>query len=252
MNGTKTVLESVNRAPSVKRVVLTSSCAAVQGDATDKSANNAGGHVFTEADWNETSSLTHGPYSYSKTLAERAAWDIVGKQNRWDLVTINPSFVMGPTLSGRNDTTSIQFIVDYLSGKLSTGVPDLTIGFVDVRDVAKAHIDAAFKPEAKGRYIVSPVTLKMLEVANILRPKFSQYPLPSSQVPKFLLYIVGPILAGLTWKYISNNVGFPLTFDSSKIKNELGFEFRDPRQAIIDTADSIIEHKLVTVRPPKN
>ena len=78
--GTRNVLEEVNRTSSVKRVVLTSSCAAIYGDNADLKATPKG--IFTEEIWNTSSSLEHQPYSYSKTVAEKEAWEINRKQTR--------------------------------------------------------------------------------------------------------------------------------------------------------------------------
>jgi len=97
--GTRNVLESANRTPSVKRVVLTSSCAAIYGDNADLALTANG--VFTEEDWNQTSSLAHQPYSYSKTVAEKEAWKNAKAQDCWDLVVINPSLVIGPGINPR-------------------------------------------------------------------------------------------------------------------------------------------------------
>ena len=72
MQGTRNVLEACNRASSVTKVVLTSSVAAIYGDNADR--EGAPGGVFDETVWNESSSLEHNPYSYSKTVAEREAW----------------------------------------------------------------------------------------------------------------------------------------------------------------------------------
>ena len=103
LEGTRNVLNSVNSTESVRRVVLTSSVAAVYGDAADQSSTE--NDIFTEEHWNFSSSVDHQPYSYSKTLAEKLAWELAGKQNRWDLLTINPGFIMGPSLSKRTDST---------------------------------------------------------------------------------------------------------------------------------------------------
>ncbi len=81
--GTRNVLQQANQTLSVRRVVVTSSCAAIYGDNCDMLL--AQGPMFTEQDWNTTSSLTHQPYSYSKTLAEREAWNIAEAQDRWYL-----------------------------------------------------------------------------------------------------------------------------------------------------------------------
>jgi dihydroflavonol-4-reductase len=95
--GTRNVLEQANTTGSVKRVVVTSSCAAIYGDNAD--LNEVESDRFAEADWNSSSSLEHQPYSYSKTLAEREAWKIAEAQDRWRLVVVNPSLVVGPGIN---------------------------------------------------------------------------------------------------------------------------------------------------------
>lgn len=90
--GTKNVLEQANKTPSVKRIVLTSSCAAIYGDNADLKETPNG--IFTEDVWNTSSSIEHNPYSYSKTVAEKAAWEINEAQKQWDMVVINPSLVI--------------------------------------------------------------------------------------------------------------------------------------------------------------
>jgi len=103
--GTQNVLKSVNKTESVRRVVLTSSCAAIYGDAADIAMYP--GQVMTEEMWNTSSTETHNAYSYSKTIAEKEAWDISKKQTRWKLVVVNPCMVLGPSLS--NNPTSGSF-----------------------------------------------------------------------------------------------------------------------------------------------
>ncbi|MDF3818543.1 aldehyde reductase [Leptospira sp. 96542] len=224
LQGTRNVFNSANNIASVKRIVLTSSVAAIHGDNID--ADMVPNRTFTEEHWNTTSNLKHQPYPYSKTLAEREAWEIQKKQKQWDLVVINPSFVMGPSLSKRIDGTSVDFMRSMVNGKFRTGVPSTTIGFVDVRDVAKAHILAGLTPTAKGRHITSAAVLPMLEVANMLRPKFGKkYPLPKSSLPKFLLYLIGPFF-GLSWEHSSKNVGIPFQLDNSYSKKDLGLTYR--------------------------
>ncbi|HEY6635889.1 MAG TPA: NAD-dependent epimerase/dehydratase family protein, partial [Acidimicrobiia bacterium] len=69
VDGTRSVLEAAAHAGSMKRVVLTSSFAAIGSGSRDT--------PYTESDWNEAASLGHSPYSYSKVMAERAAWEFV-------------------------------------------------------------------------------------------------------------------------------------------------------------------------------
>lgn len=243
LEGTRNVLESVNQTPTVKRVVLTSSVAAICGDNID--SLKIPNFTFTEEHWNTTSNLHHQPYSYSKTLAEKEAWEIVKKQNRWDLLTINPSFVMGPSLSKRQDSTSVDFMRNMLKGTFRTGVPNTRMGFVDVRDVAKAHILAGYKPTASGRHILSNKVIPMLGAANLLKEVYgNRFPLPTSTLPKFLVYLVGPFF-GLNWSYTSSNVGQPMELDNSYSKKDLGFEYRPLIETFREHTEQLLEAKLI-------
>jgi len=243
LNGTRNVLNSAKENSSVKRIVLTASVVSMHGDAADMKKTENG--IFTDKDWNTTSTETHRPYSYSKVLAEKEAWDIAKTQNRFDLVTVHPGFVLGPSLTKRKDSASIDFMISMLNGKYKTGVPELTLGIVDIRDLANVHLTAAFNPEAKGRYIATAGSAKMIEFASILQKKYSsKYKIPKMQLPKFMLYLFGP-LQGFSWKYVRRNIGLPLKFDNSKSINELGTSYRPIEETILDHAEQIIRDGLV-------
>ncbi len=242
LNGTKNVLGSVNRTASVKRVVLTSSCAAIIGDAIDclDYPNGTG----TEEQWNNTSSLNHQPYSYSKTVAEKAAWEINKAQNRWDLVVINPCFVMGPGIKPDATSDSHHFFQQLGNGKMKTGIPDFRIGIVDVRDVAGAHLKAGFTPEAHGRHIICAENTSFPAISSILRNKFGNaYPLPKRTLPKFLVWLMGPMV-GLERKMLSRNVGYPWKVDNSKGIKELGMKYRPLEVTITEFFQQMIDNKV--------
>ncbi len=242
--GTRNVLESSNRTSSVKRVVVTSSLAAIYGDNIDcKKAPNG---ILTESVWNTTSNINNQPYSYSKTLAEKEAWEIAEKQDRWDLVTINPGFVLGPSLTKRTDSTSISTVIQLADGSFKSGAPELWFGIVDVRDVAKAHIKAGFVPESKGRYITCNETATYLDMGNILKAEFgTKYPFPKRKAPKLLMWLVAPKV-GVTRKFVSNNVGIPLKIDNSKSKEELGLDYIPLKQTLHDQFQQLLDDGLVS------
>lgn len=245
LEGTRNVLESVNATESVKRVVLTSSVAAVYGDAIDIDKIEKG--IFTEENWNFSSSVQHQPYPYSKTLAEKLAWEMAGQQNRWDLLTINPGFIMGPSLSKRTDSTSIEIIQQVSDGKFRTGVPSGKMAFVDVRDTAKAHILAGFTLAASGRHICVSEHKTFLDLANVIRDKYPKYPLPKGFVPKWLFWLIAPAI-GFTREYVKRNVGIDLNMDNSYIQKDLAMSFIPFERTIIDHFEQLLNDELIKRR----
>ncbi|WP_417424910.1 NAD-dependent epimerase/dehydratase family protein [Hoeflea sp.] len=241
VKGTRNVLETANRTPSVGRVVVTSSCAAIYGDNVDL-ARSPGG-VLTEADWNTSSSLSHQSYSYSKVEAEKAAWEIARAQDRWRLVTINPSLVIGPSLSGNSTSETHNLMRQYGDGTLKAGAPPLEIGMVDVRDVAEAHMRAGFVDQAEGRFITSAETVSFLGFGEMLRAHFGpQWPFPKRELPKWLLWLVGPFISkSLSRGMIARNMGNPWKADNSKSRRELGLEYGPVSQAGIDMFQQMID-----------
>lgn len=238
--GTRNVLNSVNRAKSVKRVVLTSSCAAIIGDSKD--CLNYPNGVATEEQWNETSTLDHQAYSYSKTLAEKEAWKLNKAQERWDLVVINPSLVMGPGINPNGTSESFNIIKMLADGRLKMGAPELNIGVIDVRDLGKAHFKASFKPSASGRYIISAEHSSFLNLAQILREKYGdQYPFPKKTLPKWLVWLTAP-MSGLKRKMVSRNIGYDWLVDNSKGKKELDMEYIPLEKTIIDFFEQMREN----------
>jgi nucleoside-diphosphate-sugar epimerase len=249
--GTRNVLEQANLTPSVKRVVVTSSCAAIYGDNADLQNTPAG--VFTEEIWNTSSSVDHQPYSYSKTLAEREAWKIHGRQGRWDLVTVNPSLVMGPGINPKGTSESFNLMRQFGDGTLKSGVPRWGLGLVDVRDLAEAHHRAGFTPEAKGRYIVSGHDSDLAELAVALRKPFGdRYPIPKRTMPKWLIWLVGPMVNTLmTRKTISRNVGLPWKADNGKGRRELGLTYRPLEETVVDFFQQMVDNNAFEARKRK-
>jgi dihydroflavonol-4-reductase len=241
--GTRNVLEAAKRTPTVKRIVLTSSLAAIYGDTVD--IKSVPGGVFTEKEWNITSSAEHHPYPYSKMIAEKEAWTIAKEQDQWDLVTINPGWILGPSLSKRKDSTSISAMIQFGDGTYKSGVPEMWYPIVDVRDVASAHIKAGFTPEASGRHIIASGQAKLLDVANILRKHFGDvYPFPRRQVPKFLFWLIAP-KRGFTRKYVSRNVGHQIKIDNSYSKADLGMSYIPIEQTVKEHFQQILDDGLL-------
>ncbi|MCA9573430.1 MAG: NAD-dependent epimerase/dehydratase family protein, partial [Myxococcales bacterium] len=170
LNGTRNVLTQASATPSVRRVVLTSSCAAIYGDNADLADTPNG--VFTEEVWNTSSGLQHNPYSYSKTLAEKEAWRLHDAQDQWKLVVVNPAMVMGPGVKIHETSESFEICKQLGDGTFGMGAPDLGLGVVDVRDLAEAHLRAAFLDEANGRNIIVGHDTSIPGMAAALVPRF--------------------------------------------------------------------------------
>ena len=236
VRGTISVLESCQETPSIRRVVLTSSVAAI----TDQ----ADGHLNTESDWNTRSSLTRNPYYYSKTLAEQAAWQFIEDGERgFDLVVINPFFVIGPSLApGINPTHTS--LIGLTNGQIPA-VIGLEWPMVDVRDVARAHILAMENPAAAGRYIIAAETRTVRQVIDLLRANGygDRYKLPSirldNAVGVALTRFAARFQAPGTRDYMRNHLGGEMRFDNSKARRELEIEFRDVDQTILDTMSDL-------------
>ncbi len=243
LQGTINVLESVNKADSVKKVVLTSSVVAIYGDAAD--AQEVADQTFNESHWNTTSTADHQPYPYSKTVAERQAWEMAEKQDRWKLAVINPSFVLGPSLTQRVDSTSISTMRDLLTGKLATGVPALHFGMVDVRNIADAHLEAGFRPEAGGRHILRSEHGNLLDIAHIIEQTYpGRYNLPKRELPKWMAYLVGPFF-GLPRKYLKRNVGYTYWLDNTRSRQQLGIDYIPFAKTVRDHVEQLEKDNLL-------
>lgn len=229
--GTRNVLTTAASTPAVRRVVVTSSCAAIYGDNVDVA--RAPNQTLTEAQWNQTSRLDHQPYFYSKTVAERAAWEIADAQDQWRLVTINPSLVVGPGVAAAHTSESFRVIKQLADGTMKTGAPPLEIGMVDVRDVAEAHLRAGFLPDAEGRHITSADTMSFVQLGRALSARMGpDWPFPTSELPKWLVWLIGPFASKtVTRAFVEKNMGHPWRADNSKARKALGVTFHDVADA---------------------
>lgn len=236
LTGTLNVLNAARDA-GVRRVVLTSSLAAI----TDE----PDGRTYTEDDWNEKSSLERNPYHYSKTLAERAAWEFVDDEKpSFDLVVINPSGVIGPSVAAGLSTTS-RVISDLLNGGVYPAIIDIAFPNVDVRDVAEAHVRAAENLSASGRYICSAELVSLEHTVDVLRTNgFSDYKLPKIKLTSgfgtFLTRQMARFQPPGTRSFLETNLGRAAKLDTTKIREELGMEFRDMDASIVETANDLL------------
>ena len=233
VQGTEAVLQSVSRHPKIKRVVLTSSIAAVNnGEPLDRPLN--------ESDWNNRTVLN---YQTSKSLAEQKAWELAKNQSQYSLIVINPGVIIGPNRSDRTGFFSYQLMHGLLSGRFRLCVPYMVMHLVDVRDVAEIHIRALTETCAKGRYIAvsyEPTLLEMAKKIREMRPDL-KWKLPWFTLPTFLAILFAP-LTGLSWKEAKTLLARSSHqdgYDGSKLRNDFSFSYLPLNKTLSDMAASI-------------
>jgi dihydroflavonol-4-reductase len=232
VDGTRHVLNAAIK-QGVKRVVLTSSVAAI----TD---THDGKTVYSEEDWTDTNHAKTSAYYKSKALAEKLAWELISNQTnkkKTELSVINPSAVLGPTLTD-DIGTSNEFVRQILVGKVPAA-PRLHIGFVDVRDVAKAHILAMENNKAAGeRFIICEKEYWFVELCRTLR-KAGFKKAPTKVMPNWLVKVFG--LFDATTRQMSQLIGDERYTSADKARKVLGWKGRNVEESILDTANQLKE-----------
>jgi nucleoside-diphosphate-sugar epimerase len=238
--GTLRVLRYARDA-GVQRVVLTSAFHAVGwGHPHDD-------HIFTERDW----TILDGPgvdaYGKSKTLAERAAWEFMADEaGSMELVTMLPVAVMGPII-GTEVSGSNHLIRSIITGAIAA-IPDLYFPIVDVRDVAAAHLEAMVTPEAAGeRFLLSNgLALSMSDIAAIIRENVPDVAakVPTRKVPNIVVRLGA--LFNPEFRSIVPDLGYAKRTSNEKARRLLGWQPRDPHEAIIAAARSMVDKFMLT------
>ncbi|GAA2521679.1 NAD-dependent epimerase/dehydratase family protein [Streptomyces longisporus] len=231
--GTRNVIGSIERTADVRRLVLTSTVGAIFGDYADVRAME--GQVLTEAYFNTSSTVENNPYHYAKTVAEQAAWEAAKGQSRWRMVAVNPGLVLGPSLTPASESGSLFLLDELFKGYFFYGAPDFSFTTVDVRDVADAHIAAAEKPDAQGRYILAAETMTSFhDMARIIRTRYPRdLRLPRTRLPHWPVRVLGPAF-GLTQDYIRKHLGIRFRVDNSRSVRELGISYRSIEETVLD------------------
>lgn len=226
------------RDAGVKRVVLTSSSAAITygHPPTDK--------PYTETSWTNTDAGVSA-YIKSKTLAERAAWAFIAREGgELELAVINPVGIFGPVL-GADFSTSTDIVAQMLKGAVPR-VPNLVADIVDVRDVAELHLRAMTAPAAKGeRFLATAGGLSFQAIGQLLKARLGEAArrVPTKTVPDWVVRIIGRFSAQIAQvvPYLSH----PLNSSNAKASRVLGWNPRSAEDAILATAESLLELKLL-------
>ncbi|ALN75050.1 aldehyde reductase [Aureimonas sp. AU20] len=214
------------READVKRVVLTSSFAAIGY------GRRHPGRAYDETDWTEEDA-PNAPYIRSKTIAERAAWDFVAREGGGlELTVVNPTGIFGPALSA-DLSASLGLVKAILEGE-TPAPPAMSFGVVDVRDVADLQLRAMTGTEAAGeRFIaVAGPAISLRDVAQILREEFGE---KANRVAASLLEPSQP----------SSDPAERRDASGAKARRVLGWSPRSAREAIVASAESLLRLGLV-------
>ena len=238
VEGTLRVLKAA-RAAGVKRFVQTSSMVAViQGHRHEKTS-------FTEDDWSNLAAPGITAYQKSKTLAEKAGRQFMA-ENGGDMhyATVNPGLVWGPALD-RDIGSSVEIVRMFLAGKYP-GAPKLKLLVVDVRDIAKMHRLAMETGEPSGgRYLGVCGDVWMMDMARMMREELGA---KARKAPKFLLpdFVIKAIgLVDPAARTAIPDLDLDWKVDNSRTRQALGIEFISPREALLASARSLIDHGIV-------
>jgi nucleoside-diphosphate-sugar epimerase len=230
--GTLNVLKAAT-ANGIKRVVLTSSVAAVMSGSRDSG-------TFTDQDWTDLSRTDLSPYVKSKTVAEAAAWDYA-EQNELELVSVNPALVLGPALES-DYGSSLEALYLLMTGAYPI-LPKLGFEIVDVRDVAVLHRLALESSEAAGqRYLCANGFRWYVDIAKTVKAAHPQLKIPTSQMPNGVAKIAGIFLKEI--KQFLPDLGRLKEIDNAPAL-ALGWQPRDADTAIRDGAQSLVDLKIV-------
>jgi nucleoside-diphosphate-sugar epimerase len=235
-----------SRDAGVKRVVLTSSFAAIGYGHKEQQA------PFDETYWTDPRGSDVLPYTKSKTLAERAAWDFIAKEGgRLDLSAVNPVGVLGPVL-GPDYSASLLLVQKLMDGALP-GCPRLYFGLVDVRDVADLHIRAMTSPAAKGERFLATAGdfVSILDIAKVLKSRMGAAAkrVPTRELPNWLVRLAA--LRDPAVKQILPELGKRKNGTNEKAKRLLGWKPRSNEESIVATAESLVRLGLLKDSPKK-
>jgi nucleoside-diphosphate-sugar epimerase len=237
--GALRVLKAAREA-GVKRVVLTSSFAAIGYGHKPQTA------PFNETYWTDTSGNDVTAYVKSKSFAEKAAWDFMAKEGgALELSVVNPVAVFGPVL-GPDFSTSVLLIQRLLTGTVP-GSPKLSFGVVDVRDIADLHLRAMVQPAAKGeRFLgVAGDFMSIHAMATVLKTRMGEAgrKVPARELPNWLVRIAA--LRDPAVKQILPELGKLKNGSNEKARRLLGWAPRSNEEAIVATAESLLRLGLL-------
>ena len=226
---------------NVEQIIVTSSIAAMF-----RKQNRSNPYTFGEKDWSDENWVEGvNDYFLSKTLAEKAAWEIMeskGLKNK--LTTINPGGVFGDALDKKGGT-SIEYVTQFLKGKFPAA-PKWGILISDVKDVAKAHVNCIGKNKVAGRRLIIGKEVKtLIELSNIMAEALPDYAkkLPKKELPNFMVKLISMIDSSA--KTMIPDLEITMEPDTKYSEELLGMEFKPAKGAMVDAAKSVVRLGLV-------
>ncbi len=238
VEGTLRALKAAHKA-GVKRVVLTSSVAAIYGNDLP-----AGKTEFDETMWSDPNHVVgRVAYTKSKTLAEKAAWDYIASEApELEMTTVNPVLVAGAPLD-KNFGSSVSVVERILVGK-DPMLPDISFSIVDVKDVAAMHVKAISIDASKGkRFIASAGSRTFIHIAKTLKAEFPKRKISTIQAPSFVIRFLA--LFDSDVKAVLPTLGKHIGVNSSQATKVLGIDFISPETSIIETSKYLIDNGFV-------
>jgi len=234
VEGTLRALRAAKEA-GVKRVILTSSNAAIYGCELP-----VGKTEYDETVWTDvTHPIGKIAYTKSKTLAERAAWEFVQENGGISLTTINPVLVLGAPLD-KNFASSVSVIERILSGK-DPMLPGLSFGIVDVRDVALMHVAAITNDHTIGeRFLAVSSTWSFVQIAKYLKSLYPKSKVKTVLAPNALVRFLA--LFDSEIRGILPMLGKPAVFSGAKAHRVLGINFIPVEVSVRESAEYLIEN----------
>ena len=200
------------------------------------------GQTLTTDTWAEDATIEENPYGLAKYSAERLVRDWhSSKEGSIRMVTINPCVVLGPPLSKRHLSGSPSFLMMLLRREIPFVIP-MHISIVDVRDVAEAHVRALTRGEDAGRYLVVSGQMWWKDIARAIRAENPSLKVPTRQIPYSLSLIVSILHPRVSLSWARMHLGKRLFWDASPAQRDLGMEWKDPRDSVLDTIPPILEN----------
>tara|TARA_B100000287_G_scaffold68732_1_gene60336 strand:+ start:210 stop:1256 length:1047 start_codon:yes stop_codon:yes gene_type:complete len=240
--GTKNVLDAIDASSTVKRLIHTSSTAAIRPSSWED------GQTLNTETWADDATIEENPYGLAKYSAERLVRDWhSSKEGSIRMVTINPSVVLGPPLSKRHLRGSPSFVMMLLNREVPFVIP-MHISIVDVRDVAEAHVRALTMGEESGRYLVVSGQMWWREAAIAIKSANPELRIPTRQIPYLLSLVVSIFHPRVSLSWARMHLGKRLFWDASPAERELEMEWISPEQSLLDTIPPILENEWIKTK----